>query len=254
MIGANFKITSKLTNLNRRNDMEKETAIVESNGNTPADMIRLAVGAGTDLDKLEKLLKLQEAFEANQAKKAYVRAMADFKAHAPLVSKDKVNSQYKSKYTTLGNLINTVSPVLSKFGLSASWDIEQNGIVKVSCKITHELGHSETAHMTAPVDVSGSKNPIQQIKSTITYLKAVTFESICGLASTDANCDDDGAGATETISEKELHQILDLMLDAKVDEKKFCTYLKVERIEDLPKSEYKKALQGIADKKRQGAK
>lgn len=163
----------------------------------PAQIISEAISKGSNLAELEKVMELQERYEANLAKKAFVKAMAEFKNEDIVITKDKVNKQYDSKYTSIGNLINTVTPVLSKHGFSASWDIQQNGIIKVICKLTHALGHSETATMAAGEDKSGSKSAIQQIKSTITYLKAVTFESVCGLASSDANVDTDGNDPTK---------------------------------------------------------
>jgi hypothetical protein len=222
-------------------DKTKEVSVVEVKA--PAVIISEAIAKGANLKEIAELMTLQERWEGNQAKKAYVHAMADFKANAPLVDKDKVNKQYNSKYTTLGNLINTVSPVLSKFGLSASWDIEQNGIIKVTCKMTHDMGHSETASMSAPADVSGSKNVIQQIKSTITYLKAVTFESICGLASTDANVDDDGQTAVtvEYITDKERSELTDMAVDAGASMPKLIAYLKVEDLSKLEKKDLAKA-------------
>lgn len=226
---------------------EKELKVIVR---PPQVLISEAIAKGVNLKEIGELMTYQERFEATQARKAYVHAMADFKAVAPLVNKDKINTQYKSKYTTLGNLINTVSPVLSKFGLSASWDIEQNGIIKVTCKMTHEMGHSETASMSAPADVSGSKNVIQQIKSTITYLKAVTFESICGLASTDANLDDDGtAGGTEYIDDKQRNELTDLAVDCGANMPKLMAYLKVEDLSKLPKSDFQKAKLALIAKK-----
>ena len=223
--------------------------------NSPAAMIRMAVEGKADLDKLEKLLSIQKDWEANEAKKAFVRAMTAFKVEAPKVTKDKNNKQYNSKYTSLSNLVNTVNPVLSKHGLSSSWDIEQNGIIKVTCRITHELGHSETASASAPADVSGAKNAIQQIKSTITYLKAVTFESICGLASTDANLDDDGRAASgvELIDDKQKNTILDNIADLNADLGVFLKYMKLEKLEDMLKSDFPKAMAAI-DAKRKKAK
>ena len=210
---------------------------------SPQETIALAISKGSNLEQIEKLMLLQERFDANQAKKAYVKAMADFKANAPLVDKDKVNNQYKSKYTSLGNLINTVSPVLSKFGLSASWDIKQNGIIEVTCKMTHFMGHSETATMNAPADGSGAKNPIQQIKSTITYLKGVTFESITGLASTDDNVDDDGnAAVSELITEAEQSNLVDLITSTKSDMQRFLKFMKVKNLAEIRKDELNKAI------------
>ena len=145
-----------------------------------------------DVDKLNALLAVKERWEAGEAKKAYTEAMTEFKTSAPIVTKDRDNKQYESKYTSIGNLVNTVNPHLSKYGLSARWDIDQSNGIKVTCVMTHRLGHSESTSMSGPPDNSGKKNPLQEIKSTITYLKAATFEAITGLASTDANSDDDG--------------------------------------------------------------
>ena len=218
---------------------------------TPAEMIMAAVTANTDLDKLKGLLELQIAWEANEARKAFYKAMSEFKKEEIVVTKDKLNKQYSSNYTTLGNLVNTVNPILSKHGLSASWDIKQNGTISVSCKISHLLGHNEEGSpISAPADSSGSKNPIQQIKSTITYLKSVTFESICGLASSDANVDDDGNGSVERITDKQLSQILDLITTRETTETKLCDFLKVDKLENLPATDFMKALQAVNNAKR----
>jgi hypothetical protein len=158
-------------------------------------MIQTAVQRGSDLAMVEKLMDLKDRHEKNEARKAFVEAMSAFKANAIRVARDKINPQYNSKYVSLGNLVGTVTPFLSQNGLSVRWDIDQtNSAVKVTCIVTHSMGHSEQVSMTCPPDKSGQKNPIQEIKSAITYGKACTFESICGLASTDANFDDDGNG------------------------------------------------------------
>lgn len=167
---------------------------------TPADsspmgLLALALKQGAPLETLEKFMDLSDRFEKAEARKAFVSAMAGFKSENVVISKDKANLQYASKYVSLGHLVSTVTPFLSKWGLSVRWEIEQAAQIRVSCVVTHEMGHSETVSFSAPPDKSGAKNGIQEIKSSITYGKAVTFESICGLASTDANLDDDGNGA-----------------------------------------------------------
>ena len=169
-----------------------EIARTEPVGITPMRLIELASERGATIEQMQQLFELKLRVEADEAKKAFVTAMAAFKTEAIRVTRDKENKQYGSMYTTLGNLVNTVTPHLSKHGLSVRWDIDQTAGIKVTCIITHSLGHSENVAMTCPPDSSGAKNPIQQIKSSITYAKACTFESICGLASTDANLDDDG--------------------------------------------------------------
>lgn len=180
-----------------RKPVESES-LVPSSADSMLALIERAVSSPQfDVEKLKELLALRQRYEDNEARKAFVAAMSAFKSHAIAVVKDKTNQQYGSKYVSLGNLVNTVTPFLSQHGLSVRWDQEQPGgtSIKVSCVITHVLGHSESVSLTVPPDTSGAKNPIQQIKSAITYAKACTFESICGLASTDATLDDDGNGA-----------------------------------------------------------
>jgi len=180
---------------------EKEVAIMQ--GNSPADMIRMAVAGKADLNSLEKLLELQERFEANQARKAYHQAMAEFKANAPKIGKDKKVGYSTSKgnvgysHASLSNVTDKISAELSKHGLSASWTTKQNGQIMVTCKITHILGHSEETTISAPADASGSKNAIQAIGSTITYLERYTLLALAGLATHDMDDDGKAAGKPE---------------------------------------------------------
>ena len=54
---------------------------VQPGGNdiTPAYMLQHAVANGADLDRLERLMDLQLRWEAEQAKRAFYAALADFK-------------------------------------------------------------------------------------------------------------------------------------------------------------------------------
>ncbi|MCU1305128.1 MAG: hypothetical protein JWQ87_5412 [Candidatus Sulfotelmatobacter sp.] len=176
-----------------------EEAIAHNgNGNPFLSVIeRCVLDPNFSVEKLQAMLKVQQEWEALQARKAFDEAKAKFSAFAVKVTKDKTNGQYDSRYTSLGNLVNTVTPYLAQCDLNASWKIDQSAGIKVTCVLRHILGHEESASMTVPPDTSGAKNVIQQIKSSITYAKNCTFESVCGLASTDGtvNVDDDGNGA-----------------------------------------------------------
>lgn len=181
-----------------------------------------------DVAKLQQLLELKERYEAAEAKRAFVAAKAKFKTFAITITKDKANKQYESRYTSLGNLVNTVTPFLSQCGLDASWELDQSAGIKVSCVLTHDLGHSSRVSLIVPPDTSGAKNTIQQIKSAITYARNLTFESVCGLASTDktVNADDDGNGASRTsgLSEERTVECLDWIANAATHEELKRTY------------------------------
>ena len=232
----------------------EETAVEVQESKMPAEMIQIAVEKGADLEKLEKLLTLQERWDANEAKKAYHRAMAEFKASPPEILKDK-SVNYKAgggttayRHASLANVTEKINAALSKHGLSASWRVAQNGGVSVTCKITHNLGHSEETTLTAPADSSGSKNNIQAIGSTITYLERYSLLALTGLAAFD---DDDGQASEvmEYIDEQQLSTILDYVDNKKVNKEKFLKYMGIESIEKMPKTEYNRAIKALEAKK-----
>jgi len=172
--------------------------------------------------------------------------MAKFKETAISITKDKTNKQYDSKYTGIGNLVNTVLPRMGECELSHNWKMEQAPeLITVTCIVTHSAGHSESDTMTGPPDKSGAKNTIQQIKSTRTYLQAATFENVMGLASTDANVDDDGNGAApevKYISDKEKGVIRDMLLSISCNEQTFLGWLGCESIDTIDEKSYKRAV------------
>lgn len=182
--------------------MKDELVVVNENKMSPVEVIRMAMSEGKDLTHLEKFIELQERWESNEARKAYHRAMAEFKANPPKINKDKKVSFHTEKGTTsynhatLANVTGKINSELSKYGLSASWKTMQtNDAITVSCKITHVLGHSEETSLTAGRDKSGSKNDIQALGSTITYLERYTLLAMVGLATFEQ--DDDGVGSSK---------------------------------------------------------
>lgn len=235
--------------------MDNNDIVVKEN-TTPADMIKLAVMGGADLDKLEKLLTIQERWEANEARKAYNKAMADFKTNPPQIDKDKKVSYSTSKgkvgysHASLYNVVDKITTELSKHGLSASWKTQQNGKIVVTCRITHCLGHSEEVSLSANADDSGAKNSIQAIGSTISYLERYTLLAATGLATYDQ--DDDGKGLSEEkIDENKLKIIQDTLKEIGADEAKFLEYMGVQSLTEIPAKDFLKAKTALEAKKRE---
>lgn len=172
---------------------------------TPFELVAHAAARGASMDELRTFIELQERLEANQARKAYVAAMAEFKRSPPQIIKDKFvgyenrdGSRTGYTHATLGSVCGAVVEAMGAHGFSHRWDTEQpdSGMIAVTCSITHAMGHCETTRMMAPPDNSGKKNVIQQVASTITYLQRYTLLAACGLA-TNEQLDDDGRGGIE---------------------------------------------------------
>ena len=230
---------------------KKEPRAVAVVGNTPADMIRMAVAGGADLEKLEKLLTLQERWEANEARKAYHKAMSEFKKNPPEIDKDKKVAYGNTKYNhaSLANVVQKITAELSKHGLSASWTTKQDEKISVTCKITHVLGHSEETTISALADSSGSKNSIQAIGSTISYLERYSILSILGLATKEQ--DDDGAATSATITKEQLQTLRGILTAIGYEKKEIevAKWLGVEKMEDVKATDYNKALAALNAKK-----
>ena len=229
---------------------------------TPMQMLQIAVEQGADLDKLTKLMDLQERWEANEARKAFVVAKAAFKAEAPIITKNK-HVGFKSKNTekastdynhaTLDNVAETLSPVLSKCGLTYAWETQQSegGLITVTCVLTHVMGHSERVSLRAGLDQTGNKNNIQAVGSTVTYLQRYTLLSITGMATQEQ--DNDGLGGpVEFISADQKAELIELMKQTKADTSAFLKYFGVESLDVLPVTAFDRAVAAL-NKKKQGA-
>jgi hypothetical protein len=233
---------------------QENYAVAKAEPVTPMALLSTAVSNGADLDKLERLMALQERWEANEAKKAYVQAMADFKRNPPTIVKDKEasfggNKGYK--YANLAQVASVIGKALSEHGLSASWQTEQtNGTIRVTCRITHVNGYSESCSLEASPDTSGSKNAIQAIGSAKSYLEKYTLLSLAGLAADDQDDDGNSTGTTETLSDEAAANLDSLATEVKADMPKFLKYFKIKEIGELPASRYAEAVKLLEAKRK----
>lgn len=234
----------------------------EATPTNPLQMLNTAIEKGVSTDVLEKLIALHERFEATEARKAFNNAVADAKAEIPVIEKTQhVTFDHRSGdgqtdywHEDLATIAKTIDPILGAHGLSYRYRSAQaDGRVIVTCILSHRLGYSEETTLTAAPDASGKKNTIQQVGSTITYLQRYTLKLALGLA---AGRDDDGVSSGEPVEAlgddqlRNLNELIDVAIDRgnwqRADYvRRFLTHMRVERIEDIPPSGYKKAVSAI---------
>jgi hypothetical protein len=115
---------------------------------TPFELVAHAAARGASMEELRAFIELQERLEANQARKAYVAAMAEFKRNPPQIMKDKAVGYYNKdgsftgyRHSTLGAVCGAVVEALGTHGFSHRWDTEQpdSGLIAVTCSITHAI-------------------------------------------------------------------------------------------------------------------
>jgi hypothetical protein len=223
---------------------------------TPMSMLAKAVEGGADIDVLEKLMGLSERWEANQARKAFDNAMSAAKAEIPVIIKNRVVDFTSQKGRThyrhedLAEVARTVSPILAKYGLSYRYRTTSNlnEPVTVTCIVSHRDGHFEENTLSAGRDDSGNKNSIQAVGSTLTYLQRMTLKAALGLAASD----DDDATTSEVgafVSPSQLAQLNELASEVNADKERFCKYLKVGSLAEIPAKTFAHAMQLLEAKR-----
>lgn len=181
---------------------------VQSSG--PMRLLEVAVQRGASVEELDRLMTLAERHEANEARRAYVAAMAQFKRNPPTIMKNKTAKMqkdgrdlYSYGFADLAAVCGALVEALAQVGISHAWSVGQNGAaITVTCTLTHAMGHREHVALTAQADQSGGKNSIQAIGSAVKYLERYTLLAATGIAVQDSE-DDDGAAAGITQAERQ---------------------------------------------------
>lgn len=214
---------------------------------TPMDMLDRAVANGASIETLERLIALKERWDANEARKAFDEAVAAAKAEIKPVIRNATGHNAK-RYADLAAIARAVDPIISRHGLSYRFRSSQDERINVTCILSHKMGHSEETTLSGPPDVTGNKNAIQAIGSTLTYLQRYSLSQALGLAAAD---DDDGAaaGAGELISDEQIDKLRSLVVEVAADIPRFCKYMRVERIEQIAAKDFNRAVAALESKR-----
>jgi hypothetical protein len=208
---------------------------------------RMALNSEIDPERIERFIVLKERIDANMAKKAFDAAVAEAKATIPPAEKNATGHNNK-RYADFYAYAKVVDPIISALGLSYRFRTVQTDRITVTCVLTHEGGHSEENSLSGPPDASGSKNAIQAIGSTLTYLQRYTLVQALGLA---ASNDDDGqaSGMGELVSMEQIEQLQSLLTETNSDVAKFCQVMKVESLAGIPAAKFSDAIAKLNAKK-----
>jgi len=238
--------------------VEMKTEHVAQPVMNPMQMLGHAVQQGMPIETLRELMQLKKEWEADEARKAFVAAMAAFKANPPELVKDK-HVSYENKtgklteydHATLGGICSAIIKGLAEHSISHRWETaQQDNRIKVTCVLTHAQGHSESVSLHSAADDSGGKNSIQAIGSAVTYLQRYTLLAATGLAALDQ--DDDGKGSEQParITEKQVADLKAKITEVGANQAQFLKFLKVEKLSDLEAKRYTAAIQALEDKAR----
>ena len=231
------------------------TPAASGNALTPAALLSMAVSQGADLDRLERLMALQERWKESEARNAFNLAFANFKSEAVRVIKGTLikDGPLKGKmHANLFDVVTASSEKLAKHGLSTAWKLTKDDPqwMEVTCTLKHAEGHSESVAMGAAPDTGPGRNGIQARGSSKTYLERYTLMAILGLAASEADDDDGhGAGGAVLISDDQYATIKALIEETGTRLEGFLKMLKLSKLDEIPAASYPMVV-GLLEAKR----
>lgn len=227
--------------------------VVETNQNPLSDAL-IKIISNPDLDplKLEKYLDLQERVMNKQSESQYIEAMSLFQRECPIIERAKNVSFGKTNYnyTTLEYMISIIKPILTKHGLSYSFDMKDasQAEMEMTIVVSHIGGHSERFSASFPkVHDDDRMNLNQRRKSSITYGKRTLLENAFGIVT--ANEDDDTQIlGKQAISDESLKEIKKLIKKTATNEDELLKYFGLEDLESANVDESKRIISALKAK------
>ena len=164
--------------------------------------------------------------------------------------KNKINPFYKSKYADLDGVWDACREPLSKNGLSVAQFVTTAGpVVTVSTILLHLSGES----LRSDLSMKAKDESPQAIGSTITYGRRYGLSAMVGISSED---DDDGnathngkTAEVKFITNDQVNFIIDNLLDVNIEISKFLTFMKLDKLDNMPITDYQKAVAAIDAKR-----
>jgi hypothetical protein len=215
---------------------------------------RAAADPNTDVDKLERLLAMQERVLGREAEQKFNEAMRACQAAILPVLKNKKNTETKSTYANLEAVSEAIDPVIYQHGFSLSFGSDASPLpdhYRVTCVVSHTGGYSRDYHADVPLDNTGPKGTQNKTRthgfgSSLSYgrryLKLLIFDV--------ATTDDDGnaAGRGAVIDDHQWACLVTMIENVGADTKKFCQFMRVESLKEIRAQDFDKAMKALEQK------
>lgn len=216
----------------------REVALANDSTALIAVIERAARDPNIDIDKMERLLAMQERVFARTAEAEYNEAMSRCQSEMPRIMPRSANDQTQSMYAALDEIDRVARPIYTKHGFALSFGTEDcptSGFYRQICQVTHRAGHTRTCRADLPLDNVGikgnaNKTGVQGFGSTMTYgqryITKLVFNIVIG------GEDNDGNGPT--LDEGQIKTIEARLKDANTNRPDFLAFWRVERLEQIP--------------------
>ncbi|ACL58724.1 ERF family protein [Methylobacterium nodulans] len=202
---------------------------------------RAASNPAVDIDKLERLLEMQERVLARNARAAFAAAFAGMQQELPTIP-ERGRGDRGMKYALWEDVNEAIKPVLARHGFGISFKTGRTPErVSVTAILMHRDGHSEETTLELPVDSSGSKNAVQAVGSSTSYGKRYTAAALLNLTSRGEDDDGRAAGLGPRITEDQTIELRDLAREVGADLPRFLATIRVDSLAEIRADKFEEA-------------
>ena len=215
---------------------------------------RAARDPQVDIDKMERLVAMQERAMARTSEQAFNDAMTKAQGAMHRIAADSTNPQTRSKYASYAALDRAMRPIYTANGFALSFDTEEGGeadYVRVTCHVSNS-GYTRKYQVDMPADGKGAKGgdvmtKTHAVGSAMSYGQRYLLKMIFNVA---IGQDDDGnAAGGDPIAVEQVASLRSLIVEVGADIPRFLKYMGAERIEDIPAKKYASAVAALESKR-----
>lgn len=226
----------------------------------PASMLDVIARAAKDpsinVDKLERLLAIQERLQADQRKTAFFAALSELEAELPQITKAGTildrGGAVRNKFAKIEDIDVAIRPLCKKHGFAFSFDSTPPtpAGATYTCTMSHREGHSETKQITLPIDTGGGRSNVQSVGSTTSYARRYLLTMHLHLITRDE--DDDGISGGKRVTQEQAMQLKAALAQVNGSEARFLNWAAAASFEDIPAANFDRCISFI-EAKRGGA-
>jgi len=222
--------------------------IIPDQQSQAAAMIQMAVDKGMPAEQLREFLAARREWEADEARKAYSQAIADFQSRCPII--EKGDKAHNKAYAAMDRIWRTIRPLLDETGLSIVWTVNTltDYGLHIEGEIRHRAGHAVPISYDLPMpDKVTGQNAAQQMGSATTYARRYALCSALGIVTGE---DDDGnAGGTQFVTREQVEELSGLLEKCpKGTLESLLEWAEVIGLSDLPAAKFGGAVKALKAK------
>lgn len=213
---------------------------------------RAAADPAVNVDKLERLLAIQQTIMADQRRTAFMTALADLQAALPQINKaGRITDReggLRNRYALIEDIDVAIRPLCAEHGFSFSFDSKPSpGGATYECAMHHRGGHTELKTLFLPSEKGPGMSNVQGAGSSLSYAKRYLLGMHLHLVTRDE--DDDGNGGRGPVTAEQAAALRAALAEVKGSEARFLNWLAAPSFEEIPAGNYDRAMRFIEQKR-----